>query len=98
MGSVGNIFCCAGVFVLIILLIAFITLNCYMRDNFTAPGLTLTLPPSWYTTLSGRAYNKNDWKTKQYLDRYPFFNAETGKYISEKNSNTLASAYRFWRF
>jgi hypothetical protein len=94
----NNIFCCVGAGILVVLLIVFITLNCYLNEYFTAPGLTLTLPPSWFTTLSGKKYDENDWKTKQYLDRYPFYDARTQKYLSYDDSNTLASAYRFWRF
>lgn len=41
-------------------------------EKFTAPGLTLTKPPSWFPQNAAKAYNPKDWKTKMYLDRYPF--------------------------
>lgn len=41
-------------------------------EKFTAPGLTLTKPPSWFPQNSAKPYRESDWKTKMYLDRYPF--------------------------
>lgn len=64
-------------FVLIIVLLIFLIGGiCFikfdkLKENFTAPGLTLTKPPSWFPQNAARPYNANDWKTKMYLDRYP---------------------------
>lgn len=87
-----------GVFVLVALLIVFIFANCVLRENFTAPGLTLTPSPSWMPVLAAKAYNEDDWKERQYLDRYPFFDTSKGenKYLSQEESDRLASAYRLW--
>lgn len=81
---------------LIIFIIAIIVDQCILKENFTAPGLTLTSPPKWFPQIAARPYQKNDWKVKTYLDRYPFYNYRTGKYKSTKESNQLASTNRFW--
>ena len=67
-------------------------------EKFTAPGLTLTNPPSWFPENSARPYNKKDSETKMYLQKYPIYAPNVpGHYLSAKTSDHLASAYRFWR-
>jgi hypothetical protein len=91
-------------------------------EKFTAPGLTLTKPPSWFPQNSAKPYREKDWKTKMYLDRYPFRVNNAGEncqtdintiknkldtkfasqvpdsdYISSRDADKLASAYRLWR-
>lgn len=93
-----NITCCVFVILIFAFLIVFIVTNCIMKEGFTAPGLTLTIPPSWFPQNSAKPYKKSEWMTKMYLDRYPF-HTNTGKgYISYDESNRLASTDRFWRF
>jgi len=65
-------------------------------ENFTAPGLTLLKPPEWFPQNSAKAYNKKDWETPMYLDRYPFRN-NYGNYDSYEETNKMASAYKFWK-
>lgn len=81
---------------IIALLLYLIINNCIVKENFTAPGLTLTNPPSWFPQNAAKPYRKNDWKVKTYLDRYPFYNARTNKYLSTEESNELSSTNRFW--
>lgn len=78
-----------SIFILLFMLFIFIFMNCVYKENFTAPGLTLIKPPSWFPQNSAKAYSKNDWKTKMYLDRYDELN--------NPNANNLAFVYRFWR-
>lgn len=69
-----------------------------ITEKFTAPGLTLTNPPSWFPENSARPYNKKDSETRMYLQKYPIYAPKMpGKYLSPKTSDRLASAYRFWR-
>ncbi len=70
--------------------------QCYLNENFTAPGLTLTIPPSWFPQNSAKDYRMDDWVVKAYLDRYPFYDAKTKKYIGYDESQELASTNRFW--
>lgn len=79
-----------SLFLLIFLLFVFIFTN--SKENFTAPGLTLTIPPSWFPQNSSKKYNKNDWITQVYLDRYPF-----NKDITVEESNAIANTNRFWK-
>lgn len=81
---------------IIALLLYLIIYNCIVKENFTAPGLTLTRPPNWFPQNAAKPYRKSEWKVKTYLDRYPFYNSRTGKYKSIKESNELASTDRFW--
>jgi len=83
--------------VLLILLLKFIFDNCSCNEHFTAPGLTLTSPPSWFPQFTSKPYNKKDSETKMYLDKYPFYDPATKKYISYEESNKLGSVYRFWK-
>lgn len=85
--------CCIfiAIFLLIFLLFVFIFTNCVQKENFTAPGLTLTIPPSWFPQIAAKPYRMNDWKTHVYLDRYPFH-----KGMTVEESNALASTNRFW--
>lgn len=94
----GNSTICITICILILmfLLFVFIYTNCILKENFTAPGLTLTNPPSWFPQNSAKAYKEDDWKVKMYLDRYPFWDAIKGEYISDKLSNKLASTDRYW--
>jgi len=96
METTDNICIYIAIFLLIFMLMVFITTNCIQKENFTAPGLTLTVPPSWFPQNAAKAYNKNDWKVKMYLDRYPFYDARERDYISQKKSNYLASTNRYW--
>ena len=62
---------------IIVLLIFLIAGICFtklhrLHEKFTAPGLTLTKPPSWFPENAAKAYNPDDWKTRMYLERYPF--------------------------
>lgn len=91
-----NLVILIGAIVLLILLFLFIYQNCIRSEKFTAPGLTLTIPPSWFPQNAAKAYNPNDWKSRMYLDRYPFYDAVTKEYISDKESNYLANATRYW--
>ena len=103
-------------FLLFFFLLLLITGCCYTKINFekfTAPGLTLTKPPSWFPQNAAKAYNPEDWKTKMYLDRYPFRINNKGEncsnsasmggdgpgpeYITTPESNFLASTYRMWK-
>lgn len=86
------------VFLLIFLLFVFIFTNCITKENFTAPGLTLTVPPSWFPQNAAKRYDKKDWKVRMYLDRYPFYDARDHSYLTEEQSNYLASTNRFWNF
>jgi len=86
-----------GIVLLVFLLLLFILINCYFTENFTAPGLTLIIPPSWWVSRAGKKYNKKDWESQMYLDRYPFYDAQTNSYLSTPESDYLASVYRFWR-
>ena len=101
------------VFISIIVIVMLILICIVNTENFTAPGLTLTKPPSWFPQNAARTYNKDDWKSRMYLDRYPFRvnnkgenclnNAEMGgdgpgsDYISSNEADFLASTYRMWR-
>jgi hypothetical protein len=91
--------CCLMCIIMVIILIAglfiFIIHNCFYTENFTAPGLTLTVPPSWFPQNAAKKYNPNDWKVRMYLDRYPF-KTEDGSYLTDKLSNELASTDRLW--
>lgn len=84
--------------ILLFVLLYFIYVSCIKCEKFTAPGLTLTMPPSWFPQNAARKYNPNDWKSRMYLDRYPFYDAVTKNYISDKESNYLANATRYWEF
>lgn len=86
------------IIILMFLLFLFILTNCVFKENFTAPGLTLTRPPSWFPQNAAKPYKDSDWKVRMYLDRYPFYDSDKQKYISFDESNKLASAYRFWEF
>lgn len=88
------LFLCIGI--LFILLLFFMFTQCYYKENFTAPGLTLTIPPSWFPQNSAKKYRMDDWKVKAYLDRYPFYDAKTKKYLGFQESQDLASTNRFW--
>jgi hypothetical protein len=76
------------IIVLLIFLVGGICFNKIGRfsEKFTAPGLTLTKPPSWFPQNAAKPYNKNDWRSRMYLDRYPFRynnkgeNCQTTKY------------------
>ena len=97
MMDVHKLFCLALVFTIIGLLSYFIYLIVEKTENFTAPGLTLTSPPSWFPQLAARKYSEKDWKTKMYLDWYPFRTSDGKDYISYDKSNMLASTDRLWR-
>lgn len=95
-----------GIFILLFFLFIFIFSNCIWKESFTAPGLTLTIPPSWFPQMAAKAYNPKDSQTRMYLDRYPFKlgpkgldpnGAKDWDYMSEQRSDKLASAYRFWK-
>lgn len=75
----------------------FIFTNCAHKENFTAPGLTLTMPPSWFPQIAAKHYNPNDWKPRTYLDRYPFYSVVDQAFLTEKESNYLAGTNRFWK-
>lgn len=85
------------ILILMFLLFVFIYRSCIVNEYFTAPGLTLTIPPSWFPQNSAKKYNKKDWETKMYLDRYPFYDDSTGEYINQSESDYIASTNRFWR-
>ena len=85
-----------AIFLLLFLLMVFIFVNCAQKENFTAPGLTLTMPPSWFPQIAAQAYNPDDWKPRTYLDRYPFYAVREQKYLTEEESDYLASTNRFW--
>lgn len=91
------IFITICILMLLFLLGIFIITNCVQKESFTAPGLTLTIPPSWFPQNAAKKYKNSDWKVKMYLDRYPFWDPETRTYISDKKSNILASTNRFWK-
>lgn len=65
-------------FTLIIVLMIFLVAGvCWTHvsrftEKFTAPGLTLTKPPSWFPQNAAKPYREKDWKSRMYLDRYPF--------------------------
>lgn len=84
------------ILVLVVLLLFFMYSQCYLTEGFTAPGLTLTIPPSWFPQNAAKTYDKDDWVVKAYLDRYPFYDAKRKKYISYDKSQELASTNRFW--
>lgn len=85
------------IIIIVILLILLIVTNVKNLESFTSPGWTLTIPPNWFTTRSAKPYNKDEWKTKMYLDRYPFYDSVTRSDLSWEESNRLASVYRFWK-
>jgi hypothetical protein len=85
------------ILMILFLLFVFIYTNCVSQENFTAPGLTLTPTASWFPQMAAKAYKKEDWEVKMYLDRYPFWDADREEYISDKLSNKLASTNRFWK-
>ena len=81
---------------IIIIILLYIIFRKSNKEKFTAPGLTLTNPPSWFPQNSAKAYNINDWKSLMYLDRYPFrYNKDD--YLSQDESDKMASVYKFWR-
>lgn len=83
--------------VLFSLLLALIVVsNCLKFEHFSAPGLTLTMPPSWFPQIAAKKYDQKDWQSKMYLDRYQFYDADTQEYLTEEESNRLASTNRFW--
>lgn len=84
------------ILMLLFLLFIFIYTNCVKNEHFTVPGLTLTKPPSWFPQNSAKPYNKDNWKVRMYLDRYPFWDSNKKEYINSKLSNKLASVNRFW--
>lgn len=84
------------IIIIIALLLYLIIDHCILKETFTAPGLTLTSPPSWFPQIAAKPYRKSDWEVRTYLDRYPFYNVRTGKYLSTNESNELASTNRFW--
>lgn len=84
------------IIVLCVLLILAFVLTYTKKENFTSPGLTLIKPPNWFPQNSAKHYNKKDWKTKMYLERYPM-RENFNQYKSYDKSNKIASAYRFWR-
>ena len=85
--------------VLVFGLVLFIVLTCKRNEQFTAPGLTLTKPPSWFPQNAAKPYNKKDWETKMYLDRYPFhvFNGKDFEFMSPEATDAMASVYKGWR-
>lgn len=80
--------------VLTVFLILFLQLSPRI-EGFTAPGLTLLRPPNWFPENTARPYNKKDWQTKMYLQKYPIY--YRGKYLSPLESNQIASTYRLWK-
>ena len=91
-----------AIFVIFVLLVVLIVTSCITTEKFTAPGLTLTNPPKWFPKYSAKKYNMDDWKVKMYLDRYPMYQYDGGpkeesNYITPKESDKIASAYRFWK-
>jgi len=105
-----------GVFVVFVLLVIFIVYTCILKENFTAPGLTLTLPPSWFPEFKAKKYKMDDWRVRMYLDRYPMYRYDGNQgpkvgpngapvpgpteanFLTEDESNKVASAYRLWNF
>ena len=85
-----------SIFLLIFLLIIFIFSNCIQRENFTAPGLTLTVPPSWFPQNAAEPYRPKEWMSRMYLQRYPFYDVREEEYLTQNESDKLASTYRFW--
>ena len=94
---VQNICITSCIVILMFLLFVFVYTNCVQNEYFTAPGLTLTMPPSWFPQNSAKKYKEDDWKTKMYLDRYPFYSTEDDDYLSQELSDKLASTDRFWK-
>jgi len=86
-----------GLIIILISLLFVLIGGKFRCENFTAPGLTLTQPPSWFPQNAAQGYNKKNSETQMYLDRYPFYDSDKRDYISYDDSNTLASVYRFWR-
>lgn len=82
-----------GIFIVFALLVVFIVYSCVIKEKFTAPGLTLTLPPNWFPQFRAKDYDISDWKVKMYLDRYPLFKGQTSE-----EADDVASAYRLWKF
>lgn len=80
----------------IIILTFLIVTSCSSKEGFTAPGLTLINPPSWFPQNSSKHYNKKDWQSKMYLDRYPPKKG-CNKYGSQKEAEKNASVFHFWR-
>lgn len=95
--SETNICIFMSIFLLVFMLMVFIFFNCIKKENFTAPGLTLTMPPSWFPQISAKKYRPREWQTRMYLDRYPFFSVREQEYLTAEESNKLASTNRFWR-
>lgn len=89
---------CLSIFIIlaVALLCVFIYSQSCVYENFTVPGVTLTIPPSWFPQNSAKAYNMNDWKVKSYLDRYPFWDPVKKQYIGYQESQDLANTNRFW--
>ena len=96
MKSAENVCISLCIIILMFLLFVIIYTNCGKLERFTAPGLTLTNPPSWFPQNAAKKYREDDWKVKMYLDRYPFYDSETKTYIDQKESDNLASTNRFW--
>lgn len=95
-----NVICGVLAGILIFFLFVFIFSNCLWTERFTAPGLTLTVPPSWFPQNAAKGYNPQDWMSKMYLDKYPFWVSNKGnksEYMSYDESNKLASTNRFWK-
>lgn len=91
-----NVCLYAFISIIFILLLFFIFTQCVYKEKFTAPGLTLTIPPNWFPQNSAKPYRMDDWKVKAYLDRYPFYDSKTKTYLGFQESQDLASTNRFW--
>lgn len=88
---------CQSIIFLLVLLLFFFICTQTTNEHFTAPGLTLTIPPSWYPQNSAQKYKPSDWKVKTYLDRYPIYDPRTKNYIGYQETQDIASTNRFWR-
>jgi len=78
------------------ILISLIIFSCSNKEGFTAPGLTLINPPSWFPQNSSKAYKKEDWQNKMYLDMYKGKKGNN-EYESVEETEQKAKVFRFWR-
>lgn len=90
-------YCSYVLIIIIVLILIFFMYTQCINEHFTAPGLTLTMPPSWFPQNAAKLYKMNDWKVRAYLDRYPFYDTKNRDYISYNESQRLASTNRFWK-
>jgi hypothetical protein len=74
-------------------LAAILLVQSNQKENFTADGLVLNVPPEWYHK---KAYDPNEWIVSYNPDQLS--QPECMHYRGDNRElNYMSSAYRFWR-